>query len=93
MKVTVKLFATLRHAAGWAERGVDLEDDATIDVLIDHLAAREPQLNLAQRTLYVAVNQEYADRDRVLSDGDEVALFPPVSGGTSWRGDAEGWAQ
>lgn len=81
MQVTVKLFATLRHAAGWAERKVELDNGATVDTLIDVLVVLEPKLELQGRTLYVAVNQEYADRYQGLSNGDEVALFPPVSGG------------
>jgi MoaE-MoaD fusion protein len=73
MGVTVRLFAGLRERAGWSTR--DLEAATVADVW--------PQLGLGDEPagLLYAVNQEYADRDRELADGDEVALIPPVSGG------------
>jgi MoaE-MoaD fusion protein len=75
MKVTVRLFAGLRELAGWSERevsGVTRVEDVW------------PALGLGVEpdgVLY-AVNKEYADRERALADGDEVALIPPVSGGS-----------
>ena len=74
MGVSVKLFAGLRERAGWSERELD-EVDRVADVW--------PALGLGDEPdgLLYAVNKEYADRDRPLADGDEVALIPPVSGG------------
>ena len=73
MAVTVRLFAGLREQAGWSQR--ELEAATVADVW--------PQLELGNEPagLLYAVNREYADRDRELGDGDEVALLPPVSGG------------
>jgi MoaE-MoaD fusion protein len=73
MHVTVKLFAGLRERAGWSEREVDAET----------LADVWPALELGEEPagLLYAVNREYAERDRPLADGDEVAVIPPVSGG------------
>ncbi len=73
MAVTVRLFAGLRERAGWARR--ELEAATVADVW--------PALGLGDEPagLLYAVNREYADRDRELRDGDEVALIPPVSGG------------
>jgi molybdopterin synthase catalytic subunit/molybdopterin converting factor small subunit len=73
MGVTVRLFAGLRERAGWSRR--DVEAATVADVW--------PQLGLGDEPagLLYAVNLEYADRDRELADGDEVALIPPVSGG------------
>jgi molybdopterin synthase catalytic subunit len=73
MAVTVRLFAGLREQAGWSQR--ELEAATVADVW--------PQLELGNEPagLLYAVNREYADRDRELGDGDEVALIPPVSGG------------
>lgn len=81
MKIKIRLFATLRQEAGWAEQALDLSEGAT---LADALAALErdfPALRLAGRPVYAAVNQEYAQPGRALAAGDVVALFPPVSGG------------
>jgi molybdopterin synthase catalytic subunit len=71
--VHVKLFAGLRERAGWSER--EVEADSVADVW--------PALGLGEEPdgLLYAVNREYAERDRELADGDEVALIPPVSGG------------
>jgi molybdopterin synthase catalytic subunit/molybdopterin converting factor small subunit len=71
--VTVRLFAGLRERAGWARR--ELEAATVADVW--------PALELGDEPagLLYAVNREYAERDRELRDGDEVALIPPVSGG------------
>jgi molybdopterin synthase catalytic subunit/molybdopterin converting factor small subunit len=75
VRINVKLFAGLRERAGFAER--DLEDVARVSEVWPALGlGDEPQ------GLLYAVNREYADRDRALADGDEVALIPPVSGGT-----------
>jgi molybdopterin synthase catalytic subunit/molybdopterin converting factor small subunit len=73
MTVHVRLFAGLRERAGWARREVDAPTVADV----------WPALGLGDEPegLLYAVNREYADRDRELHDGDEVALIPPVSGG------------
>ena len=74
MRVTVKVFAGLRERAGWAQR--ELEGVARVGDIW-------PALDLGDEPggLLYAVNREYADADRMLADGDEVALIPPVSGG------------
>jgi len=74
MGVSVKLFAGLRERAGWSERELDG---------VDRVADVWPALDLGNEPegLLYAVNKEYADRNRPLADGDEVALIPPVSGG------------
>ena len=80
MKVRLILFAGLRQAAGFKREVVVLPDSATVADLLD---CSVPQLR--ERTFYVAVNEEYAQRGTILHDGDEVALLPPVSGGVSSR--------
>ena len=74
MRVRVKLFAGLRERAGFAER--QLDGVRRVDEVWPALGLGDEPAGL----LY-AVNKEYADRDRELADGDEVALIPPVSGG------------
>jgi len=81
MRITVRLFATLRQQAGWKEKTFEVEPAITIASLIDVLEVQEPRLHLSGRTLYAAVNMEYSPVERSLADGDEVAFFPPVSGG------------
>ena len=70
----MRLFAGLRERAGWAERELDS---------VTRVADVWPALGLGDEPpgLLYAVNQEYAERDRELAEGDEIALIPPVSGG------------
>jgi MoaE-MoaD fusion protein len=76
MRIRVRLFAGLRERAQAGERHVELPEGAV-------LADVWPALELGDEPpgLLYAVNKEYADRERPLRDGDEVALIPPVSGG------------
>ena len=73
MTVRIRLFAGLRERAGWTQREIDAATVADV----------WPALELGDEPngLLYAVNKEYATRDHVLADGDEVALIPPVSGG------------
>jgi molybdopterin synthase catalytic subunit/molybdopterin converting factor small subunit len=75
--VRVKLFAALRERAGWAERELELPDDARIADVWGEL-----DLGAQPRGLLYALNKGYADRSTKLSEGDELALIPPVSGGS-----------
>ena len=76
MRVGVKLFAALREQAGVREREVELPANARVhDVWTALGLGDEPS------GLVYAVNRSYVDRAASLSDGDEVAVIPPVSGG------------
>ena len=71
-------FGVLRERLGGGE-WLEIADKATVaDVLNVY---RERLRGFAWESIAVAVNQEYARADVVLTDGDEVALLPPVSGG------------
>ena len=76
MRISVRLFAGLREQAGFRERSLELPDGATVADIWALLELGEEPAGL----LY-AVNRGYANRAAELSDGDEVALIPPVSGG------------
>jgi MoaE-MoaD fusion protein len=76
MEVTVRLFAVLRERAGQPELTLELPDGARVGDALAELHG------LAEGVpLVMAVNREYADEERVLDAGDELALIPPVSGG------------
>jgi MoaE-MoaD fusion protein len=80
MEVTVRLFAMLRERAGAQELTLQLPDGASVS---DALAS-DALAPLAEGIpLVMAVNREYADGERVLDPGDELALIPPVSGGST----------
>jgi MoaE-MoaD fusion protein len=79
--ISVRLFASLREYAGAGTLKLDLPDGATVDDAIADLRTG-PLRGLPEAAQFVAaVGREYSKRDRVLADGDELALVPPVSGG------------
>ena len=84
MKIAVRYFALLREAAGTELEDVEMESAAPLlGDLLDTLEARGGRLGemIRERPVLCAVNRSYAGREKPLSDGDEVGIFPPVSGG------------
>jgi molybdopterin converting factor subunit 1 len=82
MEIEVRLFAMLRERAGSDSLTIELEDGATVRDAIS-VVERQPGLGevISRMPVVMAVNREYAPEDCKLSEGDEVALIPPVSGG------------
>ncbi|MBI3879029.1 MAG: MoaD/ThiS family protein [Verrucomicrobia bacterium] len=81
MKIRVQFWSYFRDLAGCAETSATLGDGATIATLLKDIYARFPKLAPAEKSTLIAVGVDYQPRDHVLKDGDEVSLFPPVSGG------------
>ncbi|WP_222873042.1 molybdopterin converting factor subunit 1 [Hankyongella ginsenosidimutans] len=83
--IVLLYFAWVRERIGVAEERLPVQEDvASVAALLDHLATRSPghAAALADRSaLRVAVNQAHVGMDHAVADGDEVALFPPVTGG------------
>jgi molybdopterin synthase sulfur carrier subunit len=83
--VQILYFAWLRDRIGRAEERVDLPAGVgTVGAVLSWLQAREPVFAVLAgegRTIRVAVNQEFASPDDPVGPGDEIALFPPVTGG------------
>ncbi len=92
MRVTIRFFATLRDRVGVDRAEVELADGATVATLLKYLGETYPKLAPALGTSIVAVNHDYAFAENPLSEGDEVGLFPPVSGGSGVDG-GEGWPE
>ncbi|MGE5611894.1 MAG: molybdopterin converting factor subunit 1 [Bacillota bacterium] len=81
MQIRVKLFASLRERAGIPELELELSAGATVDDAVRTLRERVPAIQGYRTSVAYAVNRSYAKPDRLLNDGDELALIPPVSGG------------
>ncbi|HUP28426.1 MAG TPA: MoaD/ThiS family protein [Chloroflexia bacterium] len=81
MKVTVRLFASFREAAGMAEAGLSVEPGTTVSQLWDSLVVAHPRLEPLSRSAGMALNGRYTSGDARLNDGDVAAFLPPVSGG------------
>ena len=81
MRVTVRLFARQRDIAGAAELARVVAPGATIGSVWRQLVGDFPEFARYEQSISSAVNADYARMDQVLSEGDEVAFLPPVSGG------------
>jgi molybdopterin converting factor subunit 1 len=81
IEVRVRAFAALRQALGTASLTLDLPPEATVAHLLERLSADYPAAGPHLSRAIVAINQTYADKTQRLAAGDEVAVFPPVSGG------------
>jgi molybdopterin synthase catalytic subunit len=83
IRVRLLFFGGAREAVGHDELDFTLEASATVHLLRSRLLNRFPALARFGASLLAAVNEEYAIDDTLLRDADEVAFFPPVSGGSS----------
>jgi MoaE-MoaD fusion protein len=83
MRVQVLFFAVLRERVGQENQALDLPAGATVAVLLERLVANHPWLPPLLGRVQVAVNRELVKPDQPLGEGDEVALIPPVSGGST----------
>ena len=81
MKVMVRYFASVREATGVKEEEIELPDGGTIETLIGETKALHSMLKVQNRVIIVSVNGEFVEANRRLNAADEVAMFPPVSGG------------
>ncbi len=79
MNVTVKFFASVREVIGARSQTVEVPEGTTVGALWQRYVDQHPRL--ATLGLAYAVNHEYSGTERLLKDGDEVAVIPPVSGG------------
>ena len=81
IRVKVRLFAVQRELAGTREVQLELADSADVEAAWSALVGRHPVLAPGRASLRFARNGDYAEPTTRLSDGDEVAMIPPVSGG------------
>ncbi|TCJ15393.1 molybdopterin converting factor subunit 1 [Parasulfuritortus cantonensis] len=83
MNINVLYFARLREAFGTPSEEVELAAGDVADLLALLCTRGKPWADelSGQRAFRVAVNQDLAGPDTALADGDEVAIFPPVTGG------------
>lgn len=82
MSVKILYFASLREALGVAGESIELPAGvSTLAALRDWLVAQGREKLATAKNLRCAVNQELAGLDAAVQDGDEIAFFPPVTGG------------
>jgi len=76
MKITVKYFASLREQMGKAEELLTLKESMPIAEVWQNVSGESSSDNIL-----MAINMEYVRSDATVKDGDELAFFPPVTGG------------
>lgn len=81
MTIKVLYFASLREQMGRSGDEFDFVDDNLSEMNIGQLWQHATKQANFPEDILVAVNQEYTDQFSVINDGDEVAFFPPVTGG------------
>lgn len=77
MSIKVRYFASLKEQTGRSEDALEVNDAETVRTVWQRL---NPQLAMPDSVL-AAVNMDYVEPDALVKDGDEVAFFPPVTGG------------
>ena len=81
MQITLLFFATLKDIVGSRQLKLDVPAGATVADLLTQLEASYPRMKDYRPVILTAINEEYVKQDARISEGDEVAMFPPVSGG------------
>ena len=81
MSIRVLFFASLSEIAGMRETSIDKAGFPDVISIFDKYVKDFPALEKHRSSVLFALNSEFARPDSPVSDGDEVAFFPPVSGG------------
>ena len=81
MQVRLLFFATLKDIVGARQLQLDVPSGSTVADLLAHLENTYPRIRDYRSIVLTALNEEYVDQAARVQDGDELAIFPPVSGG------------
>jgi molybdopterin synthase catalytic subunit len=81
MQVRLLFFATLKDIVGTRQMQLEMPAGATVSDVLSHLETSYPRMKDYRPVVLTAINEEYVDQRAAVQDGDEVAIFPPVSGG------------
>ncbi len=83
MKITLKFFANLKELAGRDMLELEIDEGSNVEKLTRTICVKFPELKpiIEKKAVFISVNQEMAKKKDILSEGDEVGLLPPFSGG------------
>ncbi len=81
LEKTILLFASLKERMGKSQIMVRINEGCSLADFKNELFAQYPELKPFSSTLIVSINQNFASPEQCIYMGDEIALFPPVSGG------------
>lgn len=81
MKIHVHLYAQLRDAAGVSELSMDVPQAASVSDILEKLYQLDPALRAHDKNILIGTGVDFVERNYVLTEGEEIALMPPVQGG------------
>lgn len=81
VKFSIHLFASLKERVGASLISIEVSQPATVSDLLAEVVRQYPMVQPYLKTTLISVNREFAGPSLPISPGDEIALFPPVSGG------------
>jgi len=81
MSIRILFFASLADVTGMRETTLDSADYPDLASIFNHFAGKFPRLENYRTSVHFALNSDFARPESLVRDGDEVAFFPPVSGG------------
>ena len=82
MRVRILFFGLLKDLVGKSSDSLELPEGSSVRDVLEHYLSSVPKLKTSLTSIAVAVNQQYASAETKLKSDDEVALLPPVSGGS-----------
>jgi MoaE-MoaD fusion protein len=82
VRVKVLFFGQLKDIAGRSEDAAEIQAGATLETLFDHYASQFPRMRDLRPSIVIARNHQFAHSATPVSEGDEIAFLPPVSGGS-----------
>ncbi|MBN2402779.1 MAG: MoaD/ThiS family protein [Spirochaetes bacterium] len=81
MKIVVNTFSSVKTLCGFSEKEFNLNGKSSVGDVLNALFKEYNTLIKLKNKLLFAVNEEYCDESKILQDGDQLSIFPPVSGG------------
>lgn len=81
VSIRLKFFASAREIVGKKDLVIDIKRGSKAKDVLDRLMERYPDLKQLEDQLILAVNKQTGRADKMIEDGDEIAVLPPVSGG------------
>ncbi len=83
MRIKVLFFGPVREIVGLRDDIIEMPDGSRLQAVLENYGNRFPRLRDISSSVVLALNQQFAPQNTVIADGDEVALMPPVSGGSA----------
>ena len=81
MKIHVHFYAQLRDVAGVSDLSLDVAEAASVADVLEKLYRLKPMVREHDKSILIGAGVDFVERDHLLTDGEELAIMPPVQGG------------